>query len=92
MVYKSGSVTPYYHAIRDAVEQMYAEGKGAFHPSEIADRLNVKVTGSMRRALKQLEEDVVVQSYRYYTERGGLAKAYYITPMQSSFETEGQPF
>jgi hypothetical protein len=71
-------ITPYHQAFLDAVDQLRREGWNAFRIEDVATRMNRKPTTSLRRRLSEAAAAGLVRPYSYYTERGGLAKAYWI--------------
>jgi len=88
--------TPYRVSVRSAIEGLYQEGVFNFTAFMLANRLGRKVTHNLKRTLGDLEREGVITSYRFYTERGGLAKAYSLysqREFQGHSRTEqGAPF
>lgn len=73
----SAPITPYQRELHDTCARLKAAGWNAATPAQIAEQMQRTVTPSLRRRLKQLAADGLVHEYRYYTERGGLATAYW---------------
>lgn len=89
--YKMRGETPYYAMVKAALKHFEAD-KGVVGQGQLADHLGIKVTVSLRRALTQAELDGLVTPYRFYTERGGLAKAFEIHLEQRQMSlAEAQP-
>lgn len=70
--------TPYHQAFLDAIDQLRREGWNAFRIEDVATRMQRKPTSSLRKRLNEAAADGLVKPYTYYTDRGGLAKAYWI--------------
>jgi len=89
--YKVRAETPFYREVKAALKTFAASG-GIVGQGQLADYLGRKVTVSLRRALAQAELDGLVTPYRFYTERGGLAKAFeiHLEQRQMSLD-EAQP-
>lgn len=85
-------VSPYYAAITRQIELWRTSGVGAFTPSQLAQSIGRNVTPSMRKALAHAESMGLIEKYRYYTERGGVAVAYGIITPSENDETVEFPF
>lgn len=92
MLTSSANDRPYLQLVGQAVQSIYEDGHLAFTPAEVAHRIGRKVTTSTRRALAELEERKIIQKYRFWTEKGGLAVAYYIGTPQQELPLEERPF
>lgn len=73
--YKNGK-TPTYDAVLSQLRAV-AMGKGAIGQGELLARMNrAKATEGIRRALKNLAREGIIEPYKYLTERGGQAVGY----------------
>lgn len=73
--YKNGK-TPTYEAVLNQMRNV-AMGKGAIGQGELLARMNrQKATEGIRRALKNLAREGVIEPFRYITEKGGQAVGY----------------
>ena len=92
--YKVRAETPFYREVKEALK-VFAKGNGVVGQGQLAEFMGRKVTVSLRRAMAQAELDGLVTPYRFYTERGGLAKAFEIHLEQrqmSLAEATPEPF
>lgn len=78
----TAETTPYVEALYDAILQLKEQGWNSFRAEDVAERMGRKATGSLRGRLAQAERNGFVKAFRYYTDRGGLAKAYWIAEQQ----------
>lgn len=69
--------TPYQRQLIDTLAQLKAAGWNAANAEQIAEKMGRKVTPSLRRRLKEAAAEGLVYEYTYYTDRNGLAKAYW---------------
>lgn len=75
--YKVKGETPFYAQVKAALKD-FAQA-GIVGQGQLATYLGKpRVNESLRRAMAQAELDGLVTPYRFYTERGGLAKAFEI--------------
>lgn len=71
-------VSPYQQALYNALADLKAQGYNAATAHHVAEAMGRSVTPSLRRRLKEAAAEGFVYEYQYYTERGGLAKGYWL--------------
>lgn len=92
--YKIQGETPYYAEVKAALKHFADHNGGVVGQGQLAAFMGRKVTVSLRRAMAQAQLDGLVKPYRFYTEQGGLAKAYEVLkPRQMALEEAiAEPF
>lgn len=81
--------SPYLRLAYEAMGRIFASGRVAFTQQDLAREMGRSVTSSLRTALVKMERAGDVQSYKFWTERGGLAKAYWITAANMQLPLDG---
>lgn len=92
--YKNGKTQTY----REMLDQMrkVAAGKGAIGQGELLKQMGrAKATVGMRRALRNLAAEGVIEPFKYVTEKGGQAVGYKVViklEQMPLFPGDGMPF
>lgn len=79
---ETAETTPFVEAMYDAIFKLKEQGWNSFRIDDVANVMGRKPTPSLRRRLAEAAETGVLKTFRYYTERGGLARAYWIDEQQ----------
>ena len=74
--------TPYVEAMYSAIVQLKEQGWNSFRIEDVANLMGRKPTGSLRARLREAADTGLLKPFRYYTDRGGLATAYWIDEQQ----------
>lgn len=82
------ATSAYERTMRNAVNDLYAEGVLEFRAEYLANRMGRKVTHAFRGYLAQLVGDGTLERYRYFTEAGGQGIGYRFPEIAGG----GQPF
>lgn len=72
--------TPYEKAVWDAINTLGLYGEFSFTPARVAHVMGRKITRALRQRLGELEQQGYITSFGFYTEAGGLAKGFNLTP------------
>lgn len=88
----TAETTPYVEALYDAILKLKEQGWNSFRIDDVAQMMGRKPTASLRSRLAQAERHGFVKAFKYYTDRGGLAKGYWIAEQQALPGMEQYPW
>lgn len=71
-------ISPYQQQLFNALAALKAAGYNAASAQHVAEAMGRTVTPSLRRRLKEAAAEGYVYEYQYYTDKGGLAKGYWL--------------
>lgn len=74
--------TPYVEAMYDAILKLKEQGWNSFRIEDVANLMGRKPTPSLRARLNEAVAGGFLKTFRYYTELGGLARAWWIAEQQ----------
>lgn len=84
--------TPYQALVVDTLSKLKAQGWKAATQQQIAAEMGRTPTPSLRRRLKEAAAEGLVYEYTFYTEKGGLAKAYWFQDQLPLNGVQGYPW
>jgi len=85
-------LTPYQQQLYNALAHLAAEGYNGATAQHVAQAMGRTVTPSLRRRLKEAAAQGYVYEYQYYTDKGGLAKAYWLKAQLPLPQMEQHPW
>lgn len=85
-------LTPYQQQVYNALAHLKSAGWNAATAADVAQAMGRSVTPSLRRRLKEATAQGHVYEYRFYTDKGGLATAYWLADQLPLPDMPGMPF